>query len=270
MKYYLKRIYYYAVIIISIALAVFCGVLTYNQSSDYSSRNMVYYVVGLVLCWYASLQFHECGHKLFGLFCGMDAKVQPGRIFSSAIGCEIAPRYELPNIRKSFIVTTSGGLVTNLLLLACGIVFTVLPVSALGSAYVLDVILRGLLPTSFYIFCINAVPCMYKEGRTDGLAILEAVRGDDAYKVAEAILKVQGVVNTGIELKYVGEASLMKVPQIQEDDPYFIILTELRAEYYKAIGNERKHEFYQKRYEGLVRRYMPKKAKGKEKNVRKQ
>ncbi|MCD8200639.1 MAG: hypothetical protein LUD47_01020 [Clostridia bacterium] len=270
MKYYLKQIYFYAVIVVAVALAVFCGYLTYNQSADYSNRNMIYYVLGVLICWYMSLQMHEAGHKFFGLFCGIDVRMRATRFFSSSIGCEISPRYELKDYRKSFLITTSGGLAVNLVLLAAGIVFTCIPIANFGNYYVLNVLLRPLLPTSLYIFCINAVPCMYKDGRTDGLAMLEAIRRDDCYQVAEAIMKVQGFVNTGIELRYVGEASLMKVPQIQEDDPYFIILTELRAEYYKAIGNTKKHAFYQRRYELLEQAYVPqRKRKGNKNNGRK-
>ncbi len=255
MNYFLKQFSFYAIIVISVGICIFCGYLTYVQSTEYSTGNIIYYIVGVIICWYMSLQMHECGHKLFGVFAGMDVRIKPYKIFSTSLGCEIAPKYD-GSIKKRFLLTTSGGLIVNLCLLVVGIVFTFLPITALGDKfYGIEVILRAFFPTSFYIFFINILPFRYKSGRTDGLAMLEAIRGDDAFKVAEVILSVQGQINSGLTFKDLDEQQLRNVPQIQEDDAYFVILTELRYEYYKAVGKEKKAEFFWRRYES-IKKYL--------------
>lgn len=246
----MKNAIYYTIIIISIALAAWCGYFTVMQAESIS-QTIILYVVAVVVCYELSLQMHECGHKLFGLFVGMDVRFKPHKFFSGALGCEISPRHST-SLKPRFIITAVGGLVVNLALLATGIVFCVLPFDIFGDTYaVAVVILRALLPTSFYIFAVNALPLEYESGKTDVLAIVQAVRGDDTWKVAEAILTVQGLVYRGIQLKDVDEDILMNVPQLPEDDSNFVILTELRYEYYKARGNAKKAEYYKKRYEEL-------------------
>lgn len=246
----MKKITYYAILIISLALAAGCGYFTVIQSTSISST-VILYVIALVVCYELALQTHECGHKFFGLFVGMDVRLKPNKLFSNSLGCEISPRHST-SLKPRFIVTATGGLIVNLALLITGIVFCFLPFDIFGeSAAVAVVILRALMPTSFYVFAINALPLEYESGKTDMLAIVEAVRGDDTWKVAEAILTVQGLVYRGIPLKDVDEDILMNVPQLPEDDSNFVILTELRYEYYKARGNKEKSDFYKKRYDEI-------------------
>ncbi len=246
----MKNFTYYTIIIISAALAVGCGYFTAMQSSSVFSTVLLY-IVSIIVCYEISLQMHECGHKIFGMFVGMDVKVKPNKIFSNALGCEISPRHST-DLKPRFIITAVGGLVVNLALLITGIVFCFMPYDIFGEDLaVILVVLRGLMPTSFYVFAINALPVEYESGKTDMLAVVQAVRGDDSWKIAEAILTVQGLVYAGVPLKDVDEDLLLNVPQLPEDDSNFVILTELRYEYYKARGDAKKAEFYKTRYDEI-------------------
>lgn len=246
----MKKVIYYTTIILSLALAAVIGYFTAIQSESVSST-VILYIIAIVVCYELSLQSHECGHKFFGIFVGMDVKLKPNKLFSNSLGCEISPRHST-SIKPRFIVTAAGGLIVNLALLITGIVFCFLPVDIFGeSTAVVVVILRALVPTSFYILAVNALPLEYESGKTDMLAIVQAVRGDDSWKVAEAVLTVQGMVYRGIPLKDVDEDLLLNVPQLPEDDSNFVILTELRYEYYKARGDRKKADFYKKRYEDI-------------------
>ncbi len=71
-----------------------------------------------------------------------------------------------------------------------------------------------------------------------------------------AVLTVQAQVLNGKPIKEVDESLLFSVPQIQEDDPAFISLTELRYEYFKAKGEEEQAEKFKTRFEELKKEYM--------------
>ena len=70
------------------------------------------------------------------------------------------------------------------------------------------------------------------------------------------ILKIQGLVNGGLPLKEVDEALLLDVPQLPEDDLNFIILTQLRYEYYLAKDDDSTAYKYFLRYKDLIK-YLP-------------
>ncbi len=249
----MKKIAFYLTILFSVSLAILGGYLCFLQSNKEQSGTVIcLYIVALAIGWYLSLQMHEYGHKLFGIFVGMEVKVSPYKIFSSSLGCEIAPKYA-GDMRFRFILTTLGGLIVNALLLAVGIVFFCLPLDIFGGQYVaISIILRCFLPTSFYVLLINGLPFNYDSGKTDALAFIEAVKREDSYLVAEAILNVQGMVNTGVALKDIDEEMLINVPQLPEDDYNFVILTKLRADYYLVKGDKQKAEKYKARYEQLI------------------
>ena len=71
-----------------------------------------------------------------------------------------------------------------------------------------------------------------------------------------AILRVQGLVNAGVMLKDVDESMLTDVPQLPEDDINFIVLTQLRYEYYLAKGDDVTAEKYLSRFNELIQ-YLP-------------
>ena len=63
-------------------------------------------------------------------------------------------------------------------------------------------------------------------------------------------------MRSGTFLKDIDEGLLLDVPQLPEDDINFIILTQLRYEYYLAKGNDSEAYKYFMRYQQLID-YLP-------------
>ena len=102
------------------------------------------------------------------------------------------------------------------------------------------------LPSSVYLFFLN----LY--GSSSDAAVCENLLSNtDEAKVMLAVLTVQAQVLNGKPIEEVDEKLLFDVPVIQEDDPSFISLTELRYEYFKAKGETEQAEKYKSRLEDL-------------------
>ena len=54
----------------------------------------------------------------------------------------------------------------------------------------------------------------------------------------------------------IDESLLFDLPQIAEDEEAFISLTELRYEYFKAVGDEEQAKKYKRRFEELKNEYI--------------
>ncbi|MDE6691709.1 MAG: hypothetical protein K2K04_07040 [Clostridia bacterium] len=235
--------------ILAVALAVwggyvFCTQVTIADAQLYALIPI--YVISIVLGAFIDELVHEGAHFLVGAILSMGVKVPKIRIFKSS-SVEMFPK-GVKAMRLRFILTAAAGLFFDLLIIALGIIALTVP--TVPAFFALG------LPYAFYSFVINVVPLEYGAGKTDGLAVLEAIRNDDSTKVMFAILKVQGMVNGGKLLREVPESMLLDVPQIQEDDINFIMLTQLRCEYYEAIGNDSEAYKYFLRYKDIVR-YLP-------------
>jgi hypothetical protein len=63
-------------------------------------------------------------------------------------------------------------------------------------------------------------------------------------------------MRTGTKLEEIDENLLLDLPQLPEDDINFIILTQLRYEYYLAKGNDSEAYKYFARYKDLIK-YLP-------------
>ena len=192
---------------------------------------------------------HELGHVLFGAFSKVRAKIGWGSIFVffKASSCEIIPKTE-HGIKKRLIATALGGLVVNIIFIIFGII--ALNVSAIPTY------LAMVAPASFYLFVINITPVETGSGKTDGLLIAEVINEEDSAKVMLSVLTVQAQILNGKPIAEVDEKLLFDLPQIREDDPAFISLTELRAEYFSAKGDAEQAQKYQSRFEQLKEDYL--------------
>ena len=54
----------------------------------------------------------------------------------------------------------------------------------------------------------------------------------------ERVLTIQGRLYEGTPIEDIEEDFFFSVPQIAEDEPAFIMLVSLRADYYAAIGDD--------------------------------
>lgn len=244
-----------AAAVLSAALAVwggyvFCTQVKIGQNSELYALIPVYCIL-IVLGAFIDEIIHEGAHFLAGAICSMGVKPPKIRIFKSS-SVEMYPK-GIKAMRLRFLITAAAGLLFDLLIIALGIIALVVPsvpaLLALG------------LPYAFYSFVINAVPLEYGSGKTDGLVICEALSGSPSSQVMFAVLKIQGKVNSGFLLREIEESWLLDVPQIQEDDINFIILTQLRYEYYLAKGDDSTAYKYFMRYKQLIR-YLPSEYSG--------
>lgn len=209
---------------------------------------------GNVGCWFifayaagfpVSSLLHELGHMLFGACVKLRA-VPKFRLFGPS-SCKIKP-YTDENLKCKLIVTTCGGLALNFIFIILGIITLCVPA--------MPVWLSALMPASFYLFALNALPLQFESGKTDGLVLLELIKNDDTAKVLLAVMTVQAQVLKGKPIEDVDEDLLFSVPQIAEDDQAFIALTELRYEYYEAKGEELLAQKYKLRFEELKEEYL--------------
>lgn len=203
--------------------------------------------IAFFVSFYLFAALHELGHILFGAISGVRAKPVKLFTFYEPCSCEIIPKVA-HGVKKRLIVTTIGGLVINLIFVIFGLV--ALCVSAIPTY------LAMVAPASFYLFVINILPMETGSGKTDGLVIAELVKEEDSAKVMLAVLTVQSQILNGKPIVDVDEKLLFDLPQIQEDDPAFISLIELRAEYFAAKGDAVEAQKYQSRFEQLKEDYL--------------
>ncbi len=189
---------------------------------------------------------HEGAHFLVGAICSMGVKAPKIKLFKSS-SVEVCPK-GVKGLKGRFLATVLAGLAFDFLLIAVGVIaFAVPSVPALiGFAS----------PFALYSFIINAAPLEYGEGKTDGLVALETIKNLPTAQVLMNILKIQGYMRNGVLMSDLDESLLLDVPQLPEDDINFIILTQLRYEYYLAKGNDSEAYKYFMRYQELIQ-YLP-------------
>jgi hypothetical protein len=244
-----NKIIYAVIVVLSVGLAVLCGYMfcTRLTIEDGGLPALIgVYIVAVLLSTVLVDVIHEGGHFLVGVICRMGVKVPKINIFSSS-SVQVNPK-GAKHIKGRMLATTLSGCSFTFLLVILGIISLDVPSVSCVFCFI--------LPFSFYHFCVNIVPLEYSKGKTDGLVALEIIKNEPTAQVMLAILKVQGLINDGTKLEDVDESLLIDLPQLPEDDINFIILTQLRYEYYSACGNDTEAYKYFMRYKDLVQ-YLP-------------
>ena len=244
MKY---RVTNWVVLILCAMLAAGIMVLCWFE---YESQLMLWLLgVSAILSLPVCSLLHELGHVLFGAFSKIHAKINLSSVFVffRPSSCEIIPRTD-KGIKKRLVATAAGGLAVNFIFIIFGAI--ALKVSAIPTY------LAMVAPASFYLFVMNLMPYETGNGKTDGLVIADILKGDEVAEVMLAVLKVQAQVLNGKPIAEVDEKLLFDLPQIREDEPAFISLTELRAEYFAAKGDEENAQKYKTRFEQLKDDYI--------------
>lgn len=215
---------------------------------DYTHMYGTYWCL-LAINYFIPAFLHECGHALFGLLSGVRAKINFKSIFSllRPSSTEIIPKTD-KKLKPRVIATASGGLVINFIFIVFGILAIVVPQ--------IPVWLSGIAVYHLALFLVNVLPIEYSDGKTDALIIIELLKETDEAKVMLAVLSVQAQVLNGKPIAEVDEKLLFDLPQIQEDEPAFISLTELRAEYFAAKGDTENAQKYKSRFEQLKQEYL--------------
>lgn len=204
------------------------------------------YIILVVLAAFADDLIHEGAHLLVGLICLMGVKPPKIRIFRSS-SVDVFP-YGSKHMRLRMAITAAAGLFFDFLLIALGVISVAVPSVPAFFCVV--------MPYALYAFIINVVPFEYKSGKTDGLVVWELITNKPTAQVMVNILKIQGLQHSGALMRELDEGLFLDVPQLPEDDVNYIILTQLRYEYYLAVGNDPEAYKYFMRYKDLVG-YLP-------------
>lgn len=244
-----------AVKIAAFALLAYCGVRVIFDSSHWIWAVLVGLIMA-ISCPLSSV-LHELGHMLFGATVKIKA-VPDSENFKTFLketfldwwapsSCKIIPKTET-GLRGRVILTALGGSVVNLIFIILGIIALCVPSVPTG--------LCALLPASFHLLALNALPFNFDNGKSDGEIVLELIKNGDEAKVMLAVLQVQAQVLGGKPIGEVDEKLLLNLPQIREDDLSFISLCELRAEYFTAKGDTANAEKWRTRFEQLKEEYL--------------
>ncbi len=241
--------------IISYLLWVLCtaGVIGYLFYTcyvihGYGAADVWLFVLFFVLSSLTASGVHELGHFVLGLFSGMRAKLTLRSFLPlvRAPSVEIVPKKE-DKIKSRLIVTALGGVIFNFIFIVLGLVALFVPQ--------VPIWISPIAIWHMSIFFDNVIPITYGTGKTDGLVISELLRNSPESRVMLAVLKVQAHVLSGKPIAGADKNLLFSLPQIAEDDPAFISLTELRAEYCAAVGDTENAEKYRARFEQLRKEY---------------
>jgi hypothetical protein len=244
-----NKIYFGIIIVLSLGLAAYCGYefCTQIEIADGGISAVIgVYIASLFLSVIVVDVLHEGGHFLVGVICRMGVNLPKLSLFKSS-SVEVFPK-GTKGMKGRMLATTLAGCFITLLVIVVGVIALTAPS--------VTVIFSVALPFAFYHFAINIAPFEYNSGKTDGLVALEIIQNQPTAQVMLAILKVQGLINSGVKLEDIDEGLLLDLPQLQEDDINFIILTQLRYEYYLARGNDSEAYKYFMRYKDLVQ-YLP-------------
>ncbi len=227
--------------VFALVFAALCGFVVWQENGLW----VIAVCVAMFLALPLSSLLHELGHMLFGAICKIKA-VPKFNLFGSSC-CKLFPKTD-KKLRLRLFFTALGGVLVNLT-----IPVVILAVVRYTPA---PAWLTFLVPSNVYILILNVVPAWFSSGKTDGLVCNDLLNNTDTAKVLLAVLTVQAQVLNGKPIEEVDESLLFGVPQIQEDDPAFISLTELRYEYFKAKGDEERAEQYKTRFEELKKEYL--------------
>ena len=247
----MKLIWSIAVKIASLALLAYCGIRVIFDSSHWATAVAVGII--MVLSCPISALLHELGHMLFGIAVKIRAVPDKNFIKNTFLNwwdsssCKIIPKTD-KGLRGRVIFTAIGGSAVNAVFILLGILALCIPS--------VPTELCALLPASFHLLALNALPVSYESGKSDGEIVSELIKNGDGAKVMLAVLTVQAQILNGKPIAEIDEKTLFDLPQIREDDESFIALCELRAEYYSAKGDSENAEKWRNRFEQLKEEYL--------------
>lgn len=251
----MKLIWSIVVKLAAFALLAYCGVRVIFDSSHWIWAVIVG-IIMVISCPLSSV-LHELGHMLFGAIVKIKATPDSENFAAflkdtflnwwDASSCKIIPKTQ-EGLRGRIIFTAIGGSAINLVFIILGIVALCVPSMPVGFC--------ALLPASFHLLALNAMPFNFDNGKSDGEIVLELIKNGDEAKVMLSVLTVQAQVLGGKPIGSIDEKLLFDLPQIREDDISFISLCELRSEYLAAKGDTESAEKWRTRFENLKKEYL--------------
>ena len=207
-------------------------------------------VAGAVVCGLVNAFAHELGHLIAGKLNGFKLseitvwffrwyKVRERICFNFVMLKEQAGYTEMfpkgtNDLAKRYNKMTLGGLVASLMCMLIGIVPLCLTAYLPLIAYAFTAMM---LPVGAYYFFGNALPVVSGGARNDGAVVLEYVKKENSVKVMEGLLSIQAQLYLGKTPSEIDEKYYFDLPQLPEDDLYFIQLLHARYDYYLDKGD---------------------------------
>ena len=205
---------------------------------------------GAVACGIVNAFAHELGHLVAGKLNGFKFsemtvwffrwyKVREKISFSFVALKEQAGYTEMfpkgkENLAKRYNKMTLGGLIASLVCMLIGIIPLCLTAYLPLVAYSFTAMM---LPVGAYYFFGNALPVVSGGARNDGAVVLEYVKKENSVKVLEGLLSIQADLYLGKTPSEIDEKYYFDLPQLPEDDLYFIQLLRARYDYYLDKGD---------------------------------
>ncbi len=203
--------------IATFVLLALCGIRVIFDSTNWISA----VAVGIIMVFSFPLAAiaHELGHILFGAMVKVKAVPDSKNWLNflketflnwwDASSCKIIPNTE-KGLRGRIIFTAVGGVAINLIFIILGIIALCVPAVPTG--------LCALMPASFHLFALNALPFNFENGKSDGEIVFELLKNGDEAKVMLAVLQIQAQILNGTPISEIDEKLLFDLPQIREDD----------------------------------------------------
>lgn len=204
---------------------------------------------GSILSIFVITLFHEFGHLIAGKIAGFKfvsitvwffsiRRVGKNLKFSFTSFPEASGVTEMiptstNNLKKKFAVLSRGGIIANLILMA----ISVLPIVFTNFTGYLLCLVCPLFPLTVYMILDNLLPTDRGGIRNDG-GVLYGLRKNDAdSKVLLNILTIQAELYLGKTYSEIDERLYFDVPQLCEENPNFINISNLRYCYYIDKGD---------------------------------
>ena len=145
------------------------------------------------------------------------------------------------NLKDRYKSIAKAGIIANLVLLLISILFMPFwKVFADNDLMILTQLTVFAMPISAYFVLENALPMSSGNYRNDGAIIYGIVKGDPVIDVMLSLMLISVKLYEGKTPSEIDEKYFFNLPQIAEDEPYFIILLNNRYYYYLDKGDYKK------------------------------
>ncbi len=220
-------------------LVVYFGYAAFYR--DYHAALLIVaMLLGGLLSSALSCLFHELGHIVFGKLCGFrfnalhvwffhvvktgsGVRFRLGRMPEDEAGSAEMLPLSADRMRARYALVTFGGLLFSFLWFAGALLALIFVCSSPFAVYTL---IATSLPYAFYLFACNLLP--FSDPPTDGAILIGLARKDASALTAVNILSVEGYLMRGETPAQIPEQLFYGAPQLPEDDPNFVLLTDYR------------------------------------------
>ena len=238
----------YAAACTLLLLGFYAVVFFFAYSSVHATQNIIKAVVGMALGLFLAPAVHELGHVYFAktqnmrieyvkFFCFKWIRKQGKLRFAFASPFTAEQTQVIPkkggNMQKRAGKYTLGGLAFS------GALINALAVYLLISGCFFDVsyFALGVIPYVLYLFLLNVLPVEYASGKTDMFVYIGMKKGYDAEKVMLSAMEIQGRIFAGESFAEMDEKLYFDLPVLCEDEPLFLVITDLRYRLYLERGD---------------------------------